>query len=92
MKNCVWVKPELVVQIEFDEWTPDGHTCGIQGLSDCVRIKIPAKLGGNPEKINAIAALAMACVAAIQKGRVVNVAIGHLVEKNKSQPSIRVLT
>ena len=25
MKNCVWVKPELVVQIEFDEWTPDGH-------------------------------------------------------------------
>ena len=25
MKNCVWVKPELVVEIEFDEWTPDGH-------------------------------------------------------------------
>ena len=25
MKNCVWVKPELVVQIEFGEWTPDGH-------------------------------------------------------------------
>jgi len=24
-KNCVWVKPELVVQIEFGEWTPDGH-------------------------------------------------------------------
>jgi ATP-dependent DNA ligase len=25
MKNCVWVKPALVVQIEFGEWTPDGH-------------------------------------------------------------------
>jgi ATP-dependent DNA ligase len=25
MKNCVWIKPELVAQIEFTEWTPDGH-------------------------------------------------------------------
>jgi DNA ligase D-like protein (predicted ligase) len=25
MKNCVWLKPKLVVQIEFTEWTPDGH-------------------------------------------------------------------
>jgi bifunctional non-homologous end joining protein LigD len=25
MKKCVWVKPELVAQIEFAEWTPDGH-------------------------------------------------------------------
>jgi ATP-dependent DNA ligase len=25
MKNCVWVKPELVARIEFTEWTPDGH-------------------------------------------------------------------
>ena len=24
MKNCLWVRPELVVQIEFGEWTPDG--------------------------------------------------------------------
>jgi ATP-dependent DNA ligase len=24
MKNCVWLKPELVAQIEFTEWTPDG--------------------------------------------------------------------
>ena len=23
MKNCAWVRPELVVQIEFGEWTPD---------------------------------------------------------------------
>jgi bifunctional non-homologous end joining protein LigD len=25
MKNCTWVKPQIVVQIEFGEWTPDGH-------------------------------------------------------------------
>jgi bifunctional non-homologous end joining protein LigD len=25
MKNCVWLKPALVAQIEFTEWTPDGH-------------------------------------------------------------------
>jgi ATP-dependent DNA ligase len=25
MKNCVWLKPELVAQIEFTEWTPDRH-------------------------------------------------------------------
>jgi hypothetical protein len=25
MKNCVWLKPELVAQIEFTEWTTDGH-------------------------------------------------------------------
>jgi bifunctional non-homologous end joining protein LigD len=25
MKNCVRLKPELVAQIEFTEWTPDGH-------------------------------------------------------------------
>jgi ATP-dependent DNA ligase len=25
MENCQWLKPELVVQIEFAEWTPDNH-------------------------------------------------------------------
>jgi bifunctional non-homologous end joining protein LigD len=25
MKNRVWLKPELVAQIEYAEWTPDGH-------------------------------------------------------------------
>jgi bifunctional non-homologous end joining protein LigD len=25
MSNCVWLKPELVAQIEFTEWTPDNH-------------------------------------------------------------------
>ncbi len=25
MKNCVWLKPELVAQTEFTEWRPDGH-------------------------------------------------------------------
>jgi ATP-dependent DNA ligase len=24
MKNCIWLKPERVAQIEFAEWTPDG--------------------------------------------------------------------
>ena len=25
MKECMWLKPKLVAQIEFQEWTPDGH-------------------------------------------------------------------
>jgi ATP-dependent DNA ligase len=25
MKKCRWLKPEPVAQIEFTEWTPDGH-------------------------------------------------------------------
>jgi ATP-dependent DNA ligase len=25
MKNCVWLWPQLVAQIEFTEWTPDSH-------------------------------------------------------------------
>jgi ATP-dependent DNA ligase len=25
MKECRWLKPKLVAQIEFTEWTPDGH-------------------------------------------------------------------
>ena len=25
MKNCIWLKPQHVAQIEFTEWTPDGH-------------------------------------------------------------------
>jgi bifunctional non-homologous end joining protein LigD len=25
MKECQWLKPNLVAQIEFTEWTPDGH-------------------------------------------------------------------
>jgi bifunctional non-homologous end joining protein LigD len=25
MKNCVWLKPTLVAQVEFVEWTPDKH-------------------------------------------------------------------
>ena len=25
MKNCVWLKPELIAEVEFAEWTPDGH-------------------------------------------------------------------
>jgi bifunctional non-homologous end joining protein LigD len=25
IKNCRWLRPKLVAQIEFTEWTPDGH-------------------------------------------------------------------
>ena len=25
MKECVWVRPELVAEVEFVEWTPDSH-------------------------------------------------------------------
>ena len=25
MNNCVWPKPDLVAQIKFTEWTPDGY-------------------------------------------------------------------
>ena len=25
MKECRWLKPQLVAQIEFTEWTPDGY-------------------------------------------------------------------
>jgi DNA ligase D-like protein (predicted ligase) len=25
MKGCIWLKPHLVAQVEFTEWTPDGH-------------------------------------------------------------------
>jgi bifunctional non-homologous end joining protein LigD len=25
MQNCQWLKPLVVAQIEFQEWTPDGH-------------------------------------------------------------------
>ena len=25
MKNCTWVRPEVVAHIEFTEWTPDAH-------------------------------------------------------------------
>ena len=25
MQNCQWLEPHLVAQIEFTEWTPDGH-------------------------------------------------------------------
>ena len=36
MKNCVWLKPELVAQDRFTEWTPDKlretfKVCGVEG-------------------------------------------------------------
>jgi ATP-dependent DNA ligase len=35
MKKCVWVRPEVVAQIEFLEWTD----AGIRNLPDCARTK-----------------------------------------------------
>ena len=36
MKNCRWIKPEIVAQIQFREWTPDGHLrhCSFVALRD----------------------------------------------------------
>jgi bifunctional non-homologous end joining protein LigD len=36
MRNCRWLKPEVVAQIEFREWTPDEHLrhCDFVGLRD----------------------------------------------------------
>jgi len=36
MKDCHWLKPELVAQIEFTEWTPDEHLrhASFAGLRD----------------------------------------------------------
>jgi len=36
MKECHWLKPRLVAQIEFNEWTPDEHLrhCSFVGLRD----------------------------------------------------------
>jgi len=25
MKKCVWLRAQLIAQIEFTEWTPDNH-------------------------------------------------------------------
>jgi ATP-dependent DNA ligase len=36
MKGCVWVRPELVAEVEFVEWTPEGHLrhARLVGLKD----------------------------------------------------------
>jgi bifunctional non-homologous end joining protein LigD len=36
MENCRWLRPRLVAQIEFNEWTPDGHLrhASFAGLRD----------------------------------------------------------
>ena len=39
MKNCSWLKPELVAQIEFTEWTPGTATCGTQASAVCVKTR-----------------------------------------------------
>lgn len=36
MENCRWLKPRLVTQVEFTDWTPDGHLrhASFAGLRD----------------------------------------------------------
>jgi ATP-dependent DNA ligase len=46
MKNCIWLKPQLVAQVEFTEWTPDGHLRHSK-LLDCEMTKMPLKLCGS---------------------------------------------
>jgi bifunctional non-homologous end joining protein LigD len=44
MENCRWLRPKLVAQIEFNEWTPDGHLrhssfAGLRDDKDPRRVK-----------------------------------------------------
>jgi bifunctional non-homologous end joining protein LigD len=39
MRDCVWLRPELLAQVEFTDWTPDGHLrhskfCGLRDDKD----------------------------------------------------------
>ena len=46
MKNCIWLKPQLVAHIEFTEWTADKHLRHAK-FWDCEMIKIPIKRRGS---------------------------------------------
>jgi ATP-dependent DNA ligase len=46
MKNCVWLKPKLVAQIEFTEWTPDNHVRHSKFVgtkADCLKCRTRAR-------------------------------------------------
>ena len=50
MKECVWVRPELVAEIEFVEWTPEGHLrharfAGLKVGMEAREVGLPAVLG-----------------------------------------------
>jgi bifunctional non-homologous end joining protein LigD len=46
LKECRWLKPLLVAQIEFREWTPDGHL-RLASLSGLERTKSHGQLSEN---------------------------------------------
>jgi len=51
MKECRWVKPELVGQFKFLNG-PGTITCGILGSSDCGKTRIPEKWFANATRAN----------------------------------------
>jgi ATP-dependent DNA ligase len=42
MKPCRWFKPKLVAQVEFTEWTANGHLRHAR-LSPCVKTRTGVK-------------------------------------------------
>src|SRR5439155_18308827 len=43
MRECAWLRPEMVAQIEFTEWTPDGHLrqakfCGLRDDKKAIEV------------------------------------------------------
>ncbi len=53
MANCVWLRPQLVAQIEFLEWTPDGnlrHTKFVGMREDKDARGIVRETSGEPDR------------------------------------------
>jgi len=46
MQNCQWLEPLIVAQIEFNEWTPDGHLRH-PSFVGCGTTKTRGRLDGN---------------------------------------------
>jgi hypothetical protein len=46
MREMQWVRPELVAQIRFVEWTAEGG-CGTPHFSDCARTRARERCGEN---------------------------------------------
>lgn len=53
MKECHWLRPRLVAQVEFTEWTPDGHLRHAS-FARCGRIKSRSKSCENTSLLKCI--------------------------------------